>query len=129
MRDSQIILVVEDEISIQKLLKATLQSQTKNYDLLIADSGEEGLRFYREFRARIAVALIDYSLPGMKGSTLIRRLKEITPNVKCILMTGHRTVDDIDEATIPVLNKPFTIQNLMKVLGEAIPIESKQENK
>lgn len=119
----RIILVVEDESAILRVIKASLDRSVPNYEILGASSGEEGLAYYTEFAERIAMVLVDVTLPHMKGTDLVKRLRELNPKVKCILMTGHQYIEDIELSNIPLLSKPFTLADMLRVLGTVVCIE------
>jgi YesN/AraC family two-component response regulator len=68
------------------------------------------------------VALIDYSMPGMNGVELFRRMKEISPDVGGIFLTGYTTIDvvfpAIEAGVERVLSKPVDFEQLFPLLDE-----------
>jgi CheY-like chemotaxis protein len=92
MRPRKIILCVDDNeqaLSVRKFLL-----ETRGYRVLTALSGEEALEIFRS--GGIDLVLSDLLMPQMDGNELVRRMKEITPDVPMILVSG--TVKSFDRA-------------------------------
>jgi two-component system, sensor histidine kinase and response regulator len=90
------ILVVDDNEQNRALARATLELE--DYDVVLAKSGEEGLRAFGE-RAPDCV-LLDVRMPGMDGFETCRRMRSL-PNgqdVPIIFLTASRDVDTFDRA-------------------------------
>jgi len=80
------ILVIDDSPTFRMALLEMLEEA--GYKVLPAISGEEGLRIAAD--ARPAAVIVDGSLPGIDGPTVIRRIRldaalRLTP---CLLLTG-----------------------------------------
>lgn len=108
------ILLIEDESLIIDMVQAVLGC--KGYTILVARDGEEGVAMFSRHQKEIAVVLSDFGLPKLRGDEVVRRIKEIDPKAKIILVSGFfdpgvRT----DMARIGVsrlLQKPFTFAEL-----------------
>ena len=72
--NAQAILIVEDEIQIQKLLSYGLQEH--GFKSLCASSGEEALRMIST--ALPACILLDLGLPNMSGIETLREVRRFT---------------------------------------------------
>src|SRR5262245_17235152 len=82
------ILVVDDEAHVQALIKSILE--TEDYKVEAAPSGEEGLE--RLGKAWFDLIISDLKLPGMDGLEFIKRAKEMSPTIPCIMVTGYGTI-------------------------------------
>ena len=92
MRPRKVILCVDDNeqaLSVRKFLL-----ETRGYRVLTALSSEEALDVFRS--GGIDLVLSDLLMPQMDGNELVRRMKEITPEVPMILVSG--TVKAFDRA-------------------------------
>lgn len=80
------VLVIDDSPTFREELKSVLQSS--GYSVITAGSGEDGLRAAVD--ARPAVIVVDGVLPGIDGSTVIRRIRAdaVLRTTPCILLTG-----------------------------------------
>ena len=84
---TETILVVEDEVLLQDLVKSMLE--VKGYHVLTASDGEEAVRVYRDQRNSIAAVLSDMGLPKLAGWEAYLKMKEINPAVKVIFASGY----------------------------------------
>jgi two-component system, NtrC family, sensor kinase len=86
LSDRAMVLVIDDSVTFREALREALQAS--GYDVLVASSGEEGLRVAASQRPRGIV--VDGVLPGVDGATVIRtlRLDAALRDVPCVLLTG-----------------------------------------
>ena len=84
--DQKTVLLIDDSITFREELKAALESAS--YRVLVAGSGEEGLRLAADMRPTAIV--VDGVLPGMDGATVIRRIRldAALRGLPCLLLTG-----------------------------------------
>ena len=78
------ILVVDDEESIRRLLKAYLEDE--GFSVTLAATGEEGLEMLS--REAIHGAIVDMRLPGMDGNRFIELANGVQPGLKFLVFTG-----------------------------------------
>ncbi|MEP0916402.1 response regulator [Leptolyngbya sp. DQ-M1] len=118
----EVILVVDDESSIQDVTKAILEEQ--NYRVLTASNGFEAISLYAKHKQEIAVILMDLMMPAMDGATAIRTLRKMNPDVRVIATSGLMLSNTIaDVASVGVdsfLSKPYTAEELLKVLHKML---------
>ena len=79
------ILCVDDEESILRAFQLHLR---KDFELHIANSGEEGLQVF-DAEGGFAVVLSDMRMPGIDGAAMLAAIKERNPDVVTMLLTGH----------------------------------------
>ena len=78
------ILVVEDDESLQNLLRSLLSQ--KGCEVRIVGSGQEAIRVAHEIP--VHVLLTDLKLPDIDGLTVLERVLKIDSKVIGIVMTG-----------------------------------------
>jgi len=80
------ILVVDDSPTFRESLKSALEAA--GYRVVVAESGEEGL--HKAADERPSAMIVDGVLPGIDGSTVIRRMREDVAlrRVPCLLLTA-----------------------------------------
>ncbi|PON60054.1 Two-component response regulator [Parasponia andersonii] len=98
------VLAVDDNIIDRKLIETLLK--TSSYQVTAVDSGTKALEFLGLYdeedddSARIPVSLIitDYSMPGMTGYDLLRRIKKSTSrkDVPVVIMSSENVASRID---------------------------------
>ena len=118
----EMILVVDDEPSILNTIKITLKS--RGYQVLLAGDGVEALRLLDQNKEKVKAVITDMMMPGMEGPELIKKINAQHLNLPIIGMSGigrQNDADDSESLSIKVfLTKPFTGQQLLKTLKEAL---------
>jgi len=88
------ILLVDDE---EKFIKSIAQRlRLQGFEPLIASSGRKALELAEN--NRIDMAIVDLKMPDMDGLVTITKLKEIYPELKSVLLTGHGS-EKVKQAT------------------------------
>jgi CheY-like chemotaxis protein len=111
---SRRILVVEDNPLNLKLVRDVLR--VAGYDVIEAQSGEEGLRMAREDPPDLV--LMDLQLPGIDGTETLRRLREGTlgPDVPVVAVTALAMAEDKKRAARAgfdgYVEKPISVRAL-----------------
>jgi two-component system NtrC family sensor kinase len=80
------VLLIDDSVTFREALKAALE--TASYHVLVAGSGEDGLRLAADLRPSAVV--VDGVLPGIDGATVIRRIRldAALRGLPCLFLTG-----------------------------------------
>jgi DNA-binding NtrC family response regulator len=114
------VLVIDDDSSMLDLTRYHLLD--RGYDVVLAQTGEEGIRLAGT--TRFNMALTDYSLPDVDGVEVVRRLKEISPETEIIVITGYGSVDVAVEATkagaFYFVEKPVDFDELVLLMEKAL---------
>ncbi len=114
------ILVVDDEPPIMALCLKILGRL--GHEVEGVTRGDEAL-------ARLAVGpvdllVVDYRMPGINGFEVVRRARDLHPDLKVVLITGHGTREVMGEAlegrVNGILVKPFTPDELTSTISAAL---------
>jgi len=102
------ILHVDDQPDIRGIVKLAL-GKIGGFDVCSCSSGEEALAAAPGFAPELL--LIDMSMPGMDGMTLLARFREAGVGVPAIFFTARINPSDLDRyraaGAIGTLSKPF----------------------
>ena len=129
---AQSILVVDDEQAIRTSLKDLLEDE--GYHAVLARSGEEALeKFQAEGGGDIDAVLLDIWLPKMDGMDVLKILKQISPHLPVIMVSGHASIESAVTATkngaYHFVEKPFSAETLLLTLGNGLRVSRlEQEN-
>ncbi len=124
--DKPLVLVIDDEPQIQRLLTVTLEAN--HFRVLAASSGQEGLSLAAQHRP--AVVLLDLGLPDLRGNEVLRRLREWSDVPVVILSVEDDEagkVSALDEGADDYVTKPFNTAELLARLRVALRHVSKAE--
>jgi two-component system cell cycle response regulator DivK len=108
------ILVVEDNPLNLKLVRDVLQYA--GYDVIEAQSGEEGLRVAEQDRPDLV--LMDLQLPGIDGTETLRRLRQdsLGRDVPVVAVTAFAMAEDRERASLAgfdgYIEKPISVRDL-----------------
>ena len=110
----EIILIVEDEVSILKLAKRILQNL--GFNPITAESPGKALSLVNDRTVAIDLLITDVVMPEMNGKELSQQLCKIYPGLKTLFMSGytanviaHRGILDED---VNFIQKPFSTREL-----------------
>lgn len=113
------ILLVDDEKEFVEALSERLQMRDLGSD--VALDGEQALHVVKGEIPDVMV--LDLRMPGIDGLEVLRRVKEAYPSVQVIVLTGHGSERDEQEArrlgAYDYLQKPVDIDKLVTTLKNA----------
>ena len=115
------ILIVDDEEMILKSIFRVLRND--NYQILNAQSGEEGLAVLKQYDVHLVIS--DQKMPGMNGLDFLKRVKIDYPQILTIMLTGHAEIEiameAINEAGVyKFILKPWDDNNLKVTVRRAL---------
>ncbi len=124
---SERILVVEDEDGLRRLVVEILVRA--GYRVRSAADGEEALRALVADGVGPDLLLTDVFMPRMNGRTLAAHVATACPQARVVLMSGHdgppegQTRPHGPEGSLPVLEKPFAEEALLRTIRETLDAE------
>jgi len=119
---NQRILVIEDEMHIQELLKYNLEKN--NYAVTLSDNGIEGLS--QAMKSNFDLVLLDLMLPGIDGLEICRRMKgdKRTRKTPIIMLTAKSEEFDkvlgLELGADDYVTKPFSVKELIARIRVAL---------
>lgn len=117
------ILIADDEPAVLELCQRILNAN--DYETESVSNGWMAIEKAKE--KHFDLLLIDIKMPGLGGLETAQRIKEFDPEIVCVTMTGHGTMDTaiqalklgIDEFVV----KPFTPNELGIAISRALEKE------
>ena len=123
------VLLVDDEAEFVETLVKRLRKRKVN--TAAVGSGEEALKILKEMP--IDVVVLDVKMPGMDGIETLRQIKNISPLVEVIMLTGHANmevaIEGMELGAFDYLMKPMDIDELLYKLQDAYKKKWLQEGK
>lgn len=123
------VLVVDDQAHMRAAIAIALRAN--GFGVVCVQDGASGLREFEG--SNFDLAIVDVYMPGIDGVRLIKALRERSPNLPVIAMSGvplpdsGRTVLDFlpdhpSVSKIVCLKKPFRPADLVEAIRSAISI-------
>lgn len=129
------VLVIDDDRIIRKVVEKSLV--TLGYDVILTDSGEEGLRAIKSVQPDIVI--VDKLMPGIDGLEVTRRLRNEPKfaHLPILVLTGQSDLEDklsaFEAGADDYLSKPFEsaelAARLTALLRRADALKTAQTNK
>ena len=118
MNETARILLIDDDESVRKTISKALEKA--GYKVDAAENGTEALE---KTRARFYnLALIDIRLPDMEGTKLLTMIKDTTPRMVKIILTGYpalqNAIEAVNKRADGYITKPINLAKLRKVIKE-----------
>jgi len=114
------VLLVDDDKSVVKTISQLLKRN--GYDVDMVGDGSEALK-----KARLKaykIALVDVHLPDVKGTKLLRKLKEENSDIKKIIITGYPSIENameaVNEGADAYILKPFEPKDLLAKIKKVL---------
>jgi len=110
------ILLVDDERALREIVKRQLTGH--GYTVIAASDGVEALEVVTG--QQVDLVITDVLMPNMKGNELAAELAAVCPDAKVLFMSGY-TRDLLDRGdTTSLLQKPFTVSDLLDHIRKAL---------
>jgi two-component system response regulator HydG len=114
------VVVADDEASSRSGLATLLRDE--GFEVVLAEDGPSGLARVQETAPEVLVT--DLRMPGMDGIELLRKARELDPELIVVLMTAFADVETavraMQEGADHYLTKPLQIDELVLVIRRAL---------
>ena len=121
------VLLVDDHDGVRATTAAMIEDL--GHEVTDAGEGEALLASLAEAPDSYDLLITDYAMPHLSGADLIRRARELAPDLSALIVTGYAELDSIARRPddVSVLAKPFTAEQLARAIAAATPGRSSVE--
>lgn len=126
----KVLVCIDDDASILQMLQYQLEIvlDGKNCISEFFENGEEAMDEIESMINNgwdVSAVIIDYQMPTVNGSQVVRRLKMKFPQLKCIMLSGQANEIQIEELLTEKLldafiSKPWTAEELKQTVSKII---------
>ncbi len=116
------VLVVDDEPGLRALARAGLQQH--GFDVLAVETGEQALEILRKGEPHVDIVLLDLTLPGISGESVLRAARGLIPSLPVIIASGYATIESqsswMAAGAMGFVAKPYRVEQVAQKLREAL---------
>lgn len=120
MKNNIQVLIVDDELIVRESMSNWLMEE--GYTVDTASDGNDGLECIQS--KNYDLAIFDIKMPGMDGIELLKKTKEIYPDIPILVMTAYASIDTavqaIREGAYDYIVKPFDPENVSHIIKKAV---------
>jgi len=121
------ILIIDDDENIRKVLTTILEDE--GYDVESVDTAKKAIE--RTRRKFYNLALIDIRLPDMEGIELLTKMKNTTPKIRKIIITGYPTlqnaVEAVNRGADAYIMKPFDMEKVLEEIKDQLKKQEEEK--
>jgi len=118
-----VILLVDDQDTIRFFLEKTLKQE--GYEAVTARTGAEAIEKVRSVVPDLV--LLDLKLPDMDGLEVLRKIKEIFPEIGVVMITAfgdiETAVNAMKNGAYDFVSKPINLDQLLMVIRKGLESE------
>lgn len=123
------VLIVDDDVEMGNVLKDVLIKG--GFRAASVVSGKDAIEKITEFD--YSVVITDIKMPDMDGMTVLKKVRELRPDIAIIMITAFGTIDLAVEAmragAFHFVTKPFRMKEILAIVRKAIEHQGlKKEN-
>lgn len=121
-RGSGLVIVADDEQSVRAVTARALRAM--GFEVLDAEDGAAAVQLFREHQERVALVLLDMTMPRMNGVEAFRAIREADPGARVVMMSGYSEQDATDrlatEGLAGFLQKPYELATLQATVRRVL---------
>ena len=133
--NNNIVSIVDDEIDITALFKDALLTKMDGVLVLSFNDPASALDHYQKNKQRYALVISDLRMPTMDGLELLKKVKQLNPNVRTMLISAYEFQNNpvfekhLKEGVInSFMDKPVTINRLCQRVREEFRVYQLRSN-
>jgi len=116
------ILIIEDEVSIRRVLVKILSEENTNYKVSEAEDGFKGIELIK--KENFDLVLCDIKMPKMDGIEVLIASKKIKPEIPIVMISGHGDLNTAVQAmrldAFDYISKPPDLNRLLNTVRIAL---------
>ena len=111
------ILLVEDDLGARESIKLLLTID--RHHVVEATDGAEAVELLKS--QTFDLAILDYFMPGMRGSELALHIRQVAPALPILMITAYlEKLSEADKPVDAVIGKPFNVEELRRTITKLL---------
>jgi len=128
MSEKPRILIIDDDEDVRKVVMTALQDE--GYLVEPASNGAEAVKKTESQVYNLAV--IDIRLPDLEGTQLLSKMKDTTPKMRKIILTGYadlrNAIEAVNKGADGYLTKPVEMNQLVEMIKTQLLKQREERN-
>lgn len=123
----RVVAVIDDDIDITTLFHDILCENVQDASVYAFNDPIEALKHFTKNQSKYALVISDLRMAGLNGLELLKKVKNVNPKVRTILMSAYNFEEDPtyleymkDGVIDSSIEKPVTIQRLCERVTEEL---------
>ena len=131
---SRLVAIIDDELDITVLFREALR-EIGGISIFTFTDPIMALEHFKINRKDYRLIVSDLRMPGINGIELLKRIKELNPLIRTVLMTAFEFDDEVFQKNVEkqiingFLKKPILLRDLVKEVDNQLHIHQLQEHK
>lgn len=133
-KSNRLVAIIDDELDITVLFRDAIRG-IGGISIFTFTDPTLALEHFKINRKDYSLIISDLRMPGINGIELLKRIKELNPLVRTVLMTAFEFDDELFRKNVEkqiingFLQKPIMLHNLVKEVDNQLHIYQLQEHK
>jgi two-component system, cell cycle sensor histidine kinase and response regulator CckA len=122
VRGRETILLVEDDDTFRQIGTECLGEL--GYSVVAARDGMEAVETFAAIKDEVDLVILDLTMPRMNGRDALARLREIAPEVKVLVTSGHQGDQEVRDVmalgACGFIGKPYRLDGMGRAIRAAL---------
>jgi DNA-binding NtrC family response regulator len=133
-KSSRLVAIIDDELDITLLFRDALR-RIRGISIFTFTDPILALEHFKINRKDYSLIVSDLRMPGINGMELLKRIKELNPLVRTVLMTAFEFDDELFQKNVEkqiingFLQKPIMLEDLVKEVDNQLHLHQLQVHK
>ena len=120
---AKLVLIIDDEQELVEYLQEILESLELDIEVIIALGGIEGIEKIEKNINELDLVFIDMMMPDVTGMVVYEKVRELSPDLKVIFMSGFPLAELSNDKYVFFLHKRFGINDVENVLEKISQVD------
>jgi DNA-binding NtrC family response regulator len=133
-KSSRLVAIIDDELDITVLFRDAIR-RIRGIVIFTFTDSTLALEHFKINRKDYSLIVSDLRMPGINGIELLKRIKEMNPLVRTVLMTAFEFDDELFQKNVEkqiingFLQKPIMLEDLVKEVDNQLHLHQLQVHK
>ena len=113
-----------DDARFMRMVAERVLEKLGHQIIYTAENGQDAIDWFEQNQAEVDVIILDVVMPKMDGLQVLRRLLQVNPEIKIIMVTAISSGSIVSGAmragALEFVTKPFKLSELVKAVNKVV---------